>query len=107
MGVYGALHVSVAEEGMRRRTMRVTSLLVVLIAATTYGCSSPTPEQTAPPPTTAASAPVAAEKDTSFEELIAPQPHPMDAVEFKAALDLQQTSGAQPELRHGRVAVSK
>ena len=88
---------------------RMPALLVVVVALVSQACR---PEQrspdvaTAPPATSASPASATTSAADSASNLVVPVPRPTVAMEFKAALDLGQTAGAEPQLRHGRIANS-
>ena len=88
--------------------VRSSSLIISLTFAAACSGTSEQPKTTATTsaaarPPAAASAPAAA---TASMGLVAPTPQPSGDIDFKAALDLGQKPAAEPELRHGKVAVS-
>jgi hypothetical protein len=90
-------------------TLRALALLAI-VAFVPLACGGPAPSP-APAATVApsAAAPVAtAAAQPAGGSLVAPQHRPSGAIEFQAALDLdQKPTGNEPQLRNGRVAVSR
>jgi hypothetical protein len=91
-------------------TLRAWMLLAVVpIASLACGNSDPPPPAPAAAPVAApAVAIVASGPGPAGAALVAPQHRPTGDIEFKAALDLGQAPvGAEPQLRNGRIAVSR
>jgi hypothetical protein len=82
--------------------MRTSTIVAVLAAASlTQGCHTGAGGESQ---SSAPAAPVVAGAEP--QSLVAPTSRPTGPVEFKPVLDLAQGGGAQPQLRHGRVAES-
>jgi Trypsin len=87
----------------------IVQLLLASISVSAMACgASGPPNDTAapagaPPAAVPASAPASA---GAAAGQVAPAPRPTGDLEFKATLDLKQGAGVEPELRHGKIAVS-
>lgn len=83
---------------------RVVTSIAVAVQIACQAAPSAAPPQAGSAP---AAEPVAAPVASALRFEVAPQQSPDSDIEFKAALDLKQKPvGLEPQLRHGRIAVS-
>lgn len=92
---------------MTRRALAVLTVVPCLYLACKQSAPPPSPATTVAPSAAApVAAPVAA--SPSGAPQVAPQHRPSGSIEFQAALDLDQKPvGNEPQLRNGRIAVSR